>query len=197
VCLYIVTDFQDFLIALRVSSSASSFRRPFACIPPCMRPLTQTTVKVKRIEAPVNGGRLTPDVLPFLVLLTAGTWLQGCGGGGAALGNPPGSACPLPSHHLIAPGAIAEQWSTVLVTNPVTILTRDQTPAGRLNEIEQVITQSLAVWTGVSGTTVLPGTFAPVTRTSTQNACGSDGVNSLASIRPTALSRPGFWRLRA
>jgi hypothetical protein len=52
-----------------------------------------------------------------------------------------GSACPVPSHNLIAPGAIAEQWSTVLGTNPVTILTQDQTAAGRLNEIEQVITQ--------------------------------------------------------
>jgi|HubBroStandDraft_6_1064221.scaffolds.fasta_scaffold02956_9 hypothetical protein len=81
-----------------------------------------------------------------------------------------GSACPVPSHRLIAQGSIVEQWSTVPGTNPVTILTQDQTPAGRLNEI--VITQSLAVWTGVSGTTLLPGTFAPVIRTMTQNACG-------------------------
>jgi hypothetical protein len=90
-----------------------------------------------------------------------------------------GSACPLPSHEVIAPGAIAEQWSTVLGTNPVTILTQDQTSTGRLNEIELVITQSLAVWTGVSGTTLVPGSFAPVSRMATQNACGSDGVNSI------------------
>src|SRR5271163_1468445 len=73
-----------------------------------------------------------------------------------------GSACPVASHDVIAPGAIAEQWSTVLGTDPVTILTQDQTAAGQLNEIEQVITQSIAAWTGVSGTTLVPGTFAAI-----------------------------------
>lgn len=103
-----------------------------------------------------------------------------------------GSACPVASHHLISQGSIAEQWSTVLGTNPVTILTKDQTPAGRLNEIEQVITQSLAVWTGVSGTTLLPGTFAPVTRTTKQNACGSDGVNSICFDQADGAFTPGI-----
>jgi hypothetical protein len=103
-----------------------------------------------------------------------------------------GSACPVASHEVIAPGAIAEQWSTVLGTNPVTILTQDQTAAGRLNEIEAVITQSLAVWTGVSGTTLVPGTFAAVTRTTTQNACGSDGVNSICFDQADGAFTPGI-----
>ncbi|MGH9744077.1 MAG: matrixin family metalloprotease, partial [Candidatus Acidiferrum sp.] len=103
-----------------------------------------------------------------------------------------GSACPVPSRDVIAPGAIAEQWSTVLGTNPVTILTQDQTAAGRLNEIEQVITQSLAVWTGVSGTTLAPGTFAAVTRTSMQDACGSDGVNSICFDQADGAFTPGI-----
>jgi hypothetical protein len=103
-----------------------------------------------------------------------------------------GSACPVASHDVIAPGAIAEQWSTVLGTNPVTILTQDQTAAGRLNEIEAVITQSLAVWTGVSGTTLVPGTFAAVSRTATQNACGSDGVNSICFDQADGAFTPGI-----
>jgi hypothetical protein len=103
-----------------------------------------------------------------------------------------GSACPVASHDVIAPGAIAEQWSTVLGTNPVTILTQDQTAAGRLNEIEQVITQSLAVWAGVSGTTLVPGTFAAVTRTTAQNACGSDGVNSICFDQADGAFTPGI-----
>ena len=103
-----------------------------------------------------------------------------------------GSACPVASHDVIAPGAIAEQWSTVLGTNPVTILTQDQTAAGRLNEIEAVITQSLAVWTGVSGTTLVPGTFAAVTRIATQNACGSDGVNSICFDQADGAFTPGI-----
>jgi hypothetical protein len=103
-----------------------------------------------------------------------------------------GSACPVASHDVIAPGAIAEQWSTVLGTNPVTILTQDQTAAGRLNEIEAVITQSLGVWTGVSGTTLVPGTFAAVTRTTAQNACGSDGVNSICFDQADGAFTPGI-----
>jgi len=103
-----------------------------------------------------------------------------------------GSACPVASHDVIAPGAIAEQWSTVLGTNPVTILTQDQTAAGQLNEIEAVITQSLEVWTGVSGTTLVPGTFAAVTRTATQNACGSDGVNSICFDQADGAFTPGI-----
>src|SRR5271156_6102303 len=103
-----------------------------------------------------------------------------------------GSACPVASHDVIAPGAIAEQWSTVLGTNPVTILTQDQTAAGQLNEIEQVITQSIAAWTGVSGTTLLPGTFATVIRTATQNACGSDGVNSICFDQADGAFTPGI-----
>jgi hypothetical protein len=98
----------------------------------------------------------------------------------------------VPSHDLIALGADAEQWSTVLGSNPVTILTQDQTAAGRLNEIEQVIQQSIAVWTGVSGTTLVPSTFAPVTRTATQNACGSDGLNSICFDQADGAFTPGI-----
>lgn len=103
-----------------------------------------------------------------------------------------GSACPVAAHELIAPGSIAEQWSTVLGTDPVTILTQDQTAAGSLNEIEQTITQAMTVWTGVSGTTILPGTFAPITRTATQDACASDGVNSICFDQADPAFTPGI-----
>jgi len=41
-----------------------------------------------------------------------------------------GSACPVPSHHLTSPAAIAFRWSTMLGTNPKTILTQNQTVTG-------------------------------------------------------------------
>jgi hypothetical protein len=103
-----------------------------------------------------------------------------------------GTACPVAAHELAGTAAIAERWSTVLGTNPVTILTQNQTAAGRLTEIEQVITQSMAVWTGVSGTTLVPGTFAAVTRTSTQNACGADGINSICFDQADGAFTPGI-----
>src|SRR6266850_1556119 len=90
-----------------------------------------------------------------------------------------GSACPVRAHQLTPAGSLAMRWSTALNTNPVTVFTQNQTASGRLAEIELVITQSLAAWTGVSGTTLAPATLAPLARTATQNACGSDGVNSI------------------
>ena len=102
-----------------------------------------------------------------------------------------GSACPVRAHQLSAAGSIAVRWSTALGTSPVTILTQDQTANGQLAEIEQVITQSLAVWIGVSGTTLAPSSLAPLTRVSTANACGSDGVNSICFDQADGAFTPG------
>src|SRR6266404_1280534 len=90
-----------------------------------------------------------------------------------------GSACPVRAHQLTAASSISLRWSTTLGTNHVSILTHNQTAAARLTEIEQVITQSLAVWTAVPGTTLIPATVTTPQRTATQNACGSDGLNSI------------------
>src|SRR5882762_11511903 len=90
-----------------------------------------------------------------------------------------GSACPVRAHQLTAASSLSVRWSTTLGTNPVSILTQNQTAAARLTEIEQVITQSLAVWTAVPGTTLIPATVTTPQRTATQNACGSDGLNSI------------------
>src|SRR6266852_8177508 len=102
-----------------------------------------------------------------------------------------GSACPVRAHQLSGASSISIRWSTVLGTNPVSILTQNQTAAARLTEIEQVISQSLAVWTAVSGTTLRPATVAPPMRVSTQNACGSDGLNSICFDQADAAFTPG------
>jgi hypothetical protein len=102
-----------------------------------------------------------------------------------------GSACPVKAHQLTSSGSLAIRWSTALSTNPVTVVTQNQTASGRLTEIEQVITQSLAVWTGVSGTTLAPASLTPLTRTATQNACGSDGLNSICFDQADMAFTPG------
>jgi hypothetical protein len=102
-----------------------------------------------------------------------------------------GSACPVRSHILTsAPATRTIQWSTALGANPTTILTQDQTPTGRLAEIEQVITQSMSVWQGVAGTTLQPLT-TQITRTATQSACGSDGLNSICFDQADFAFTPG------
>ena len=102
-----------------------------------------------------------------------------------------GSACPVRAHQLTSAGSIAIRWSTVLNGSPVTIVTQNQTASGRLTEVEQTIAQALAVWTGVSGTTLLPATLMPLTRTATQNACGSDGLNSICFDQADMAFTPG------
>jgi hypothetical protein len=102
-----------------------------------------------------------------------------------------GSACPVRTHQLTSAGSIAVRWSTALNTNPVTIVTQNQTASGRLAEIEQTISQTMAVWTGVSGTTLVPATFTPLTRTATQNACGPDGMNSICFDQADMAFTPG------
>jgi Matrixin len=102
-----------------------------------------------------------------------------------------GSACPVRAHQLTSAGSVAVRWSTALNSNPVTILTQNQTATGRLTEIEQVIAQSLAVWSGVTGTTLVPATFAALTRTTNQTACGPDGINSICFGQADMAFTPG------
>src|SRR5882757_7042049 len=102
-----------------------------------------------------------------------------------------GSACPVRAHQLSGASNISVRWSTTLGINPVSVVTQNQTAAARLTEIEQVISQSLAVWTGVIGTTLLPASVAPLARIATQNACGSDGLNSICFDQADTAFTPG------
>jgi len=101
-----------------------------------------------------------------------------------------GTSCPqLTRFDISTPGSINRQWSTSLGTNPVTILTADQTAAGRLNEIEAVIQASLSVWTNVPGTLLVPSTLGTLQQTSTAAACtSSDGLNTICFNQ----NDPGF-----
>jgi hypothetical protein len=92
-----------------------------------------------------------------------------------------GTSCPqLTRFDVSTPGTINRQWSTTLGTSPVTILTVDQSAAGRLDEIENVIQQSLAVWTGVAGSSLKNASLSTLQRTTAQSACTpSDGLNSI------------------
>jgi len=102
-----------------------------------------------------------------------------------------GSACPVPAHQLSGAGNIAIRWSTALGTNPATILTQIQTPAGQIAEIGQTIATSLAVWTGVSGSALVPSSFAPLSQVASAAACGTDGLNSLCFDQADMAFTPG------
>jgi hypothetical protein len=90
------------------------------------------------------------------------------------------TACPQRTRFDLSSAAgIGRQWSTSLGTSPATILTADQTSTGQLNEIENVIAQSFASWTGVTGSGLAPGSLATLQRTPAQNACAADGLNTI------------------
>jgi len=92
-----------------------------------------------------------------------------------------GTSCPqLTRFEVSAPGTINRQWSTSLGISPATILTADQTPDGKLNEIEAVIQASLAAWTGVSGTGLAASSLGTLQRQPIASSCTSlDGINSI------------------
>jgi len=91
-----------------------------------------------------------------------------------------GTSCPQPTRFDVSvAGNINRQWSTSLGTSPVTILTADQTPTGRLNEIASTITQSFGSWTSVSGSTLTASSLGPLNSTSMQDACALDGHNTI------------------
>ncbi len=101
------------------------------------------------------------------------------------------SACPIPAHRATAAGSLAVRWSTILGTNPTTILTQDQSTSGRLNEIEQVIQESLAAWMNVPGTKLTPVVLAPLTRAANASACAADGLTSICFDQPDGAFTPG------
>jgi hypothetical protein len=92
-----------------------------------------------------------------------------------------GTSCPqLTRFDVSIPGSISRQWSTSLNGSPTTIITADQTPDGQIAEIDSVIQTSLAVWTGVSGTSLTQTAMEPLQQTSTAAACDStDGANTI------------------
>lgn len=102
-----------------------------------------------------------------------------------------GSACPLKSHQLTGAGNIALRWSTALGANPRTIFTQAADATSQLNEIEQTISAALAVWTGVSGSSLTPASLAPIARSSAASSCGTDGLNSLCFDQPDMGFTPG------
>jgi matrixin len=112
---------------------------------------------------------------------SAGAYVLGSAVGDMRQAAGGATSCPqLTRFDISTPGTINRQWSTSLGSSPVTILTADQTAAGQLNEIENMIQQSLAAWTAVAGTSLTPASLGTLQRTSSAIACNSaDGINSI------------------
>jgi len=122
---------------------------------------------------------LTPAGAPPAQAYLMGTTLPQAGG------------CPaLDRWNLSLASPLSRRWSTSLPTAQVTLATVAASGSqAQLTEIEQAITDSFGVWSGVTGTTFNaanhPGMLAPLARVSAANACtndaetNADGLNTI------------------
>ncbi|MCL6480953.1 MAG: matrixin family metalloprotease [Firmicutes bacterium] len=101
--------------------------------------------------------------------------------------------CPQPNRFNTATAGIVDRrWSTSLSSSPQTVLTAATDPDARLNEIEQSILRSFAVWARVSGTSLVQESLGPLGRTTTQSACQlQDGLNTLCFNQSSSLFTGG------
>ena len=79
------------MFVLSSEKPAPTFRWPFACIPPCMRPLTQNAAKANQKDWRTNRMHRSTAARYSLAALVAVPWLHGCGGGspGSVTSPPP------------------------------------------------------------------------------------------------------------
>lgn len=88
------------------------------------------------------------------------------------------TACPLPARmNILQPGSVDRRWDTTLGTN---LLTTPGYAGGPQAEIQAVILDSFAAWSGVAGSALAPGSYAPLGRVSGGMSCTpNDGLNTI------------------
>ena len=117
---------------------------------------------------------------------------------------PASGGCPQPNHwNLSATSPLNRQWSTSLpsLVSPVILTVAPAGTPAQLDEIEQSISDSFSVWSGVTGTTfsavAFPGMEAPLARVTDSNSCTNDaetnvdGLNTICFNQSSAAFTPG------
>jgi hypothetical protein len=117
---------------------------------------------------------------------------------------PQSGGCPQPNHwNLSVTSPLNRQWSTSLpsLISPVVLTVAAAGTPAQLDEIEQSISDSFSVWSGVTGTTfnaiAFPGSEAPLTRVTDPNSCTNDagsnvdGLNTICFNQSSDAFTPG------
>jgi len=108
---------------------------------------------------------------------------------------PQAGGCPAPDHfNLSTASPLSRQWSTSLSISPTTILTvASQGSSDQLNEIEQVVSDSFGVWSGVTGATLSattnPGALGPITRVSAAESCTNDKLSNADGLNTICFNQ--------
>jgi Matrixin len=117
---------------------------------------------------------------------------------------PQSGGCPQPNRwNLSISSPLNRQWSTSLpsLISPVILTAASPGTPAQLDEIEQSISDSFSVWSGVTGTTfnavTFPGLEAPLARVADPNSCTNDagsnvdGLNTICFNQSSAAFTPG------
>jgi len=117
---------------------------------------------------------------------------------------PQSGGCPQPDRwNLSISSPLNRQWSTSLpsLISPVILTVSASGTPAQLDEIEQSISDSFSVWSGVTGTTfnavTFPGLEAPLARVTDPNSCTNDagsnvdGLNTICFNQSSAAFTPG------
>ena len=100
---------------------------------------------------------------------------------------PTAGGCPQPDRHDISLAApLSPRCSTALPTAQPILTVAPPFSSAQVTEIAGMITASLGVWSGVSGTTfnsaTYPGMVSPLSSVTTQNACTDDAAENVDGI---------------
>jgi hypothetical protein len=109
---------------------------------------------------------------------------------------PQSGGCPQPNHwNLSVATPLDRQWSTslpALFTPVILTVAAPGTPA-QLDEIEQTVSDSFSVWSGVTGTsfnaTAYPGLEAPIARVSAANSCTDDAEDNIDGLNTICFNQ--------
>ena len=117
---------------------------------------------------------------------------------------PQSGGCPQPNRwNLSITSPLNRQWSTSLPSwiSPVILTVAPASTPAQLDEIEQAVSDSFSVWSGVTGTTfnavTFPGVEAPLARVTAPNSCTNDagsnvdGLNTICFNQSSAAFTPG------
>lgn len=117
---------------------------------------------------------------------------------------PQSGDCPQPNHwNLSVTSPLNRQWSTSLpsLISPVILTVAAAGTPAQLDEIERSISDSLSVWSEITGTTfnaiAFPGLEAPLARVTNPNSCTNDagsnvdGLNTICFNQSSAAFTPG------
>ncbi len=108
---------------------------------------------------------------------------------------PQAGGCPaLNRWNLSLAAPLSRQWSTSLSSASPTILTvAAPGSSAQLTEIEQTISDSFGVWSGVTGTTfnasTAPGLLAPLARVTPADSCTDDQVNNVDGLNTICFNQ--------